>query len=87
MAGKNWGIVKSTESCVTRRMVALQVGDSILYFVDRFRDFSIYDVYFKPIPNAPANPTVLAGMHSGVCAMITPRLPSKPLTWLIKTVR
>lgn len=38
-------------------------GDSILYFVDRFRDFSIYDVDFKPIPNAPANPPALAGMH------------------------
>ncbi|SDX07653.1 4-hydroxyphenylpyruvate dioxygenase [Collimonas sp. OK242] len=39
------------------------VGDSILYFVDRFRDFSIYDVDFKPILNAPANPPALAGMH------------------------
>lgn len=38
-------------------------GDSILYFVDRFRDFSIYDVDFKPILNAPANPPALAGMH------------------------
>ena len=38
-------------------------GDSILYFVDRFRDFSIYDVDFKPIPGAPANPPALAGMH------------------------
>ncbi|MES2102413.1 MAG: 4-hydroxyphenylpyruvate dioxygenase [Pseudomonadota bacterium] len=38
-------------------------GDSILYFVDRFRDFSIYDVDFKPISNAPANPPALAGMH------------------------
>jgi 4-hydroxyphenylpyruvate dioxygenase len=39
------------------------VGDSILYFVDRFQDFSIYDVDFKPIPNTPANPPALAGMH------------------------
>jgi 4-hydroxyphenylpyruvate dioxygenase len=39
------------------------VGDSILYFVDRFRDFSIYDVDFKPIANAPADPPALAGMH------------------------
>ncbi|HZS80500.1 MAG TPA: 4-hydroxyphenylpyruvate dioxygenase [Herbaspirillum sp.] len=38
-------------------------GDSILYFVDRFSDFSIYDVDFKPIPNAPASPPALAGMH------------------------
>jgi 4-hydroxyphenylpyruvate dioxygenase len=38
-------------------------GDSILYFVDRFEDFSIYDVDFKPIPHAPANPPALAGLH------------------------
>lgn len=39
------------------------VGDSILYFVDRFGDFSIYDVDFKPIADAPAKPPALAGMH------------------------
>jgi len=38
-------------------------GDSILYFVDRFSDFSIYDVDFKPIPHAPTHPPALAGMH------------------------
>ena len=38
-------------------------GDSILYFVDRFADFSIYDVDFKPIPNTPAHPPALAGLH------------------------
>jgi 4-hydroxyphenylpyruvate dioxygenase len=38
-------------------------GDSILYFVDRVRDFSIYDVDFKPIPHAPQDPPALAGMH------------------------
>ena len=38
-------------------------GDSILYFVDRFRDFSIYDVDFKPIPNVPVNPPAIAGLH------------------------
>jgi 4-hydroxyphenylpyruvate dioxygenase len=39
------------------------VGDSIIYFVDRFRDFSIYDVDFKPIANAPSHPPALAGLH------------------------
>lgn len=38
-------------------------GDSILYFVDRVRDFSIYDVDFKPIPNVDPHPPALAGMH------------------------
>jgi 4-hydroxyphenylpyruvate dioxygenase len=39
------------------------VGDSLLYFVDRYRDFSIYDVDFVPIPDAPAQPPALAGLH------------------------
>jgi 4-hydroxyphenylpyruvate dioxygenase len=38
-------------------------GDSILYFVDRYQDFSIYDVDFKPTPGAPLNPPAIAGMH------------------------
>jgi len=39
------------------------VGDSIIYFVDRFRDFSIYDVDFTPIANVTPRPPALAGMH------------------------
>ena len=39
------------------------VGDSILYFVDRVRDFSIYDVDFKPLPQVDSAPPALAGMH------------------------
>lgn len=38
-------------------------GDSILYFVDRYADFSIYDVDFKPIVHAPAQPPAIAGLH------------------------
>lgn len=38
-------------------------GDSIVYFVDRFRDFSIYDVDFKPIEHVPSHPPALAGMR------------------------
>jgi 4-hydroxyphenylpyruvate dioxygenase len=38
-------------------------GDSILYFVDRFGDFSIYDVDFKPIPTPPSHPEAVAGLH------------------------
>jgi len=39
------------------------VGDSLLYFVDRYRDFSIYDVDFVPLPDAPKNPPAIAGLH------------------------
>nr|WP_315220885.1 4-hydroxyphenylpyruvate dioxygenase [uncultured Duganella sp.] len=38
-------------------------GDSILYFVDRYADFSIYDVDFKAIPNVPARPDAIADMR------------------------
>jgi 4-hydroxyphenylpyruvate dioxygenase len=39
------------------------VGDSLLYFVDRYRDFSIYDVDFLPLPDVAERPPALAGMH------------------------
>jgi len=38
-------------------------GDSLIYFVDRYRDFSIYDVDFVPLPGAAARPPALAGLH------------------------
>jgi len=38
-------------------------GDSILYFVDRYADFSIYDVDFKAIPNVAAPPEVATGLR------------------------
>jgi len=39
------------------------VGDSLIYFVDRYRDFSIYEVDFVPLPGAEARPLALAGLH------------------------
>ena len=39
------------------------VGDSLIYFVDRYRDFSIYDVDFVPLPGAAPRPPALAGLH------------------------
>jgi 4-hydroxyphenylpyruvate dioxygenase len=38
-------------------------GNSRIYFVDRYQDFSIYDVDFTPIPTVDANPAALAGPH------------------------
>ena len=40
-----------------------RVGDSLLYFVDRYQDFSIYDVDFVYEKNAERNPPALAGLH------------------------
>jgi 4-hydroxyphenylpyruvate dioxygenase len=39
------------------------VGDSLIYFVDRYADFSIYDVDFVPLADAPRQPPAIAGLH------------------------
>jgi 4-hydroxyphenylpyruvate dioxygenase len=39
------------------------VGSSRIYFVDRHRDFSIYDVDFTPIPTVDQKPPALTGLH------------------------
>jgi len=39
------------------------VGGSRIYFVDRYREFSIYDVDFVPIPGVERDPPALAGLH------------------------
>lgn len=39
------------------------VGNSRIYFVDRYADFSIYDVDFVPIPGVDAHPAATAGIH------------------------
>jgi 4-hydroxyphenylpyruvate dioxygenase len=38
-------------------------GDSLIYFVDRYRDFSIYDVDFVPLPGSEPRPPALGGLH------------------------
>lgn len=39
------------------------VGGSRIYFIDRYREFSIYDVDFVPVPGVERNPPAVAGMH------------------------
>ena len=39
------------------------VGASRIYFVDRHREFSIYDVDFTRIPTVDPNPPAVAGLH------------------------
>lgn len=39
------------------------VGTSRIYFVDRHREFSIYDVDFTRIPTVDPNPPAVAGLH------------------------
>ena len=39
------------------------VGGSRIYFVDRYREFSIWSVDFVPIPDADQHPPAVAGLH------------------------
>ena len=39
------------------------VGDSLVYFVDRYRDFSIYDVDFVFLSDTKKNPESIQGLH------------------------
>jgi len=39
------------------------VGSSRIYFVDRYKEFSIYDVDFIPIPGVDPRPPALTGLH------------------------
>ena len=39
------------------------VGGTRIYFVDRYREFSIYDVDFLRIPGVDPNPPAVAGIH------------------------
>lgn len=48
-------------------------GGSRIHFVDRYRDFSIYDVDFVPVPGVDPRPPALAGLHFfGVVQYIGP---------------
>ncbi|MEY5099661.1 MAG: 4-hydroxyphenylpyruvate dioxygenase [Pseudomonadota bacterium] len=38
-------------------------GGSRIYFVDRYKEFSIYDVDFVPIPSVDQHPVATAGIH------------------------
>ncbi|MDP2065110.1 MAG: 4-hydroxyphenylpyruvate dioxygenase [Burkholderiaceae bacterium] len=38
-------------------------GASRIYFVDRHKEFSIYDVDFTPIPTVDPHPPAIAGLH------------------------
>ena len=39
------------------------VGESLIYFVDRYDEFSIFDIDFRAIPGVDPNPPAINGMH------------------------
>jgi 4-hydroxyphenylpyruvate dioxygenase len=57
-------------------------GSSRFYFVDRWREFSIYDIDFKPIPTVDMHPSALEGMgYFGVVQYIGPQRSADWLTY------
>jgi 4-hydroxyphenylpyruvate dioxygenase len=39
------------------------VGESLVYFVDRYDEFSIYDIDFRAIPTVDPHPPAIGGLH------------------------
>jgi 4-hydroxyphenylpyruvate dioxygenase len=55
-------------------------GGSRLYLVDRYREFSIYDIDFVPIPSVDLHPPAVAGIHFfGIVQYIG---PGRTADWL-----
>ena len=58
-----WGVPTQVEVMELNIPAIHGVGTSRIYFVDRTRDFSIYDVDFIPIPTVDMHPPTLADLH------------------------
>jgi 4-hydroxyphenylpyruvate dioxygenase len=58
-----WGVPAQVEVMELNIPAIHGVGSSRLYFVDRWREFSIWDVDFVPIPTVDPRPPALAGLH------------------------
>ncbi|HSI48607.1 MAG TPA: 4-hydroxyphenylpyruvate dioxygenase [Ideonella sp.] len=58
-----WGVPAQVEVMELNIPAIHGVGSSRIYFVDRYREFSIYDVDFVPIPGVNQQPPALQGLH------------------------
>lgn len=58
-----WGVPTHVEVMELNIPAIHGAGASRFFFVDRYRDFSIWDVDFVPIPTVDAHPPALAGLH------------------------
>jgi 4-hydroxyphenylpyruvate dioxygenase len=58
-----WAVPTSSEVMELNIPAIHGVGDSRIYFVDRYNEFSIYDVDFVPIPGVDARPAATAGIE------------------------
>lgn len=58
-----WAVPTSAEVMELNIPAIHGAGTSRIYFVDRYNEFSIYDVDFVPIPGVDAHPAATAGIH------------------------
>ncbi|MDP3823868.1 MAG: 4-hydroxyphenylpyruvate dioxygenase [Burkholderiales bacterium] len=58
-----WAVPTNVEVMELNIPAVHGVGASRIYFVDRYKDFSIYDVDFTLIPTVDPKPPALTGMH------------------------
>ena len=57
-----WGVPSHAQAMELHIPAIHGPGGSRFYFVDRWDEFSIYDIDFKPIPTVDPHPPALAGM-------------------------
>ena len=58
-----WGVPTHVEVMALNIPAIHGVGASRIYFVDRYKDFSIYDVDFTLIPTVDPKPPAVTGLH------------------------
>jgi len=58
-----WAVPRHVEVMELNIPAIHGVGASRIYFVDRYREFSIYTVDFVPIPHAEQQPPTIAGLR------------------------
>jgi len=57
-----WGVPSQAQAMELHIPAIHGPGRSRFYFVDRWQEFSIYDIDFKPIPTVDQHPPALSGM-------------------------
>ena len=77
-----WGVPSHAQAMELHIPAIHGPGSSRFYFVDRWQEFSIYDIDFKPIPTVDPHPPALAGMsYFGVVQYIGAGRSSDWLTY------
>jgi 4-hydroxyphenylpyruvate dioxygenase len=57
-----WGIPVRARAMELNIPAIHGVGESLIYFVDRYDEFSIYDIDFRPIPTVDPRPPAIGGL-------------------------